>query len=83
MVVVGADVHKRTHTFVAVDAVGKRVGEKVVAATSAGHAQALRWARERFGAELIWESRIVGICRRGWSAIYSAPVSRSCECRQS
>ena len=54
MVVVGADVHKRTHTFVAVDAVGKRVGEKVVAATSAGHAQALRWARERFGAELIW-----------------------------
>ena len=27
MVVVGADVHKRTHTFVAVDAVGKKLGE--------------------------------------------------------
>ena len=37
MVVVGADVHKRTHTFVAVDEVGRKLGEKVVAATTAGH----------------------------------------------
>jgi transposase len=54
MVVVGADVHKRTHTFVAVDEVGKKLGEKVVRATSSGHHQALRWARERFGTELVW-----------------------------
>jgi transposase len=54
MVVVGADVHKRTHTFVAVDAVGKELGEKVVRATSAGHHQALGWARERFGADVVW-----------------------------
>jgi transposase len=54
MVVVGADVHKRTHTFVAVDEVGKKLGEKVVAATSAGHHQALRWARAQFGSELVW-----------------------------
>src|ERR1700756_1639095 len=54
MVVVGADVHKRTHTFVAVDAVGKKLGEKVVSATSSGHHQALRWARERFGNEVVW-----------------------------
>ena len=54
MVVVGADVHKRSHTFVAVDAVGKKLGEKVVAATSSGHHQALRWAREHFGAEVVW-----------------------------
>lgn len=54
MVVVGADVHKRTHTFVAVDEVGKRLAEKVVAATSAGHHEALRWARAQFGSELIW-----------------------------
>ena len=38
MVVVGADVHKRTHTFVAVDEVGRKLGEKIVAATTAGHA---------------------------------------------
>src|SRR5271156_3611664 len=54
MVVVGADVHKRTHTFVAVDAVGKKLAEKVVRATSSGHHQALRWARERFGADVVW-----------------------------
>ena len=30
MVVVGADVHKRTHTFVAVDEVGRALGHKVV-----------------------------------------------------
>ena len=28
MVVVGADVHKRTHTFVAVDEVGRKLGEQ-------------------------------------------------------
>jgi transposase len=54
MVVVGADVHKRTHTFVAVDEVGKKLGETVVSATSSGHQQALRWARDRFGAEVVW-----------------------------
>ena len=57
MVVVGADVHKRTHTFVAVDEVGRKLGEKVVAATTAGHDQAVRWARERFGRELVWGDR--------------------------
>jgi len=54
MVVVGADVHKRTHTFVAVDEVGRKLAEKVVAATSAGHAEAVMWARERLGSEVVW-----------------------------
>jgi transposase len=54
MVVVGADVHKRTHTFVAVDEVGRKIGEKVVQATSAGHRQAVCWARMQFGVELVW-----------------------------
>jgi transposase len=54
MVVVGTDVHKRTHTFVAVDQVGRKLGEKVVAATTAGHRKALAWAREQFGDELVW-----------------------------
>jgi transposase len=52
--VVGADVHKHTHTVVAVDEVGRKVGEKVVAATSGGYAEAVMWARERFGAEVVW-----------------------------
>lgn len=54
MVVVGTDVHKRTHTFVAVDEVGRKLGEKVVAATTAGHAKALAWARVEFGDDLLW-----------------------------
>lgn len=54
MVVVGADVHKRTHTFVAVDPVGKELGHRTFPATTAGHQDAVRWARERFGGELLW-----------------------------
>ncbi|MBP9917489.1 MAG: IS110 family transposase [Dermatophilaceae bacterium] len=54
MVVVGADVHKRTHTFVAVDAVGRQVGQRTVSATSEGHARALAWARSEFGLDLRW-----------------------------
>ena len=55
MVVVGADVHKRTHTFVAVDEVGRKLGEKIVEATTDGSSsRRCMWARERFGAELVW-----------------------------
>ena len=52
MVVVGADVHKRSHTFVAVDEVGRKLGHKVVKATSVGHLEAIMWARQQFGVEL-------------------------------
>lgn len=54
VIVIGADVHKATHTFVAVDEVGRRLGEKTVRATTAGHEAALRWARTQFGSELRW-----------------------------
>jgi transposase len=47
VVVVGIDVHKGTHTAVAVDAAGGRLGrERTVRATSAGHRQLVRWAGE-------------------------------------
>jgi transposase len=54
MIVIGADVHKRKHTFVAVDEVGRKLDEKTVRATTEGHATAIMWAREQFGTELIW-----------------------------
>lgn len=54
MVVVGADVHKRTHTFVAVDEVGRELGSKTFDATTPGHQAAVRWARERFGESVLW-----------------------------
>jgi hypothetical protein len=43
-VVIGVDAHKRSHTLVAVDEVGRKLGERVVDATSEGHLQALAWA---------------------------------------
>jgi len=54
MIVVGADVHKRTHTFVAVDGVGKKLGQLTVAADAKGHDKALTWAHREFGSALKW-----------------------------
>jgi transposase len=54
MIVVGADVHKRTHTFVAVDELGKSLGQLTVSADGKGHDKALTWARREFGPDLKW-----------------------------
>jgi transposase len=45
MVTIGADLHKRTHTLVATDAVGRELAGCTVKATAEGHAKALGWAR--------------------------------------
>lgn len=44
MVVIGIDSHKRTHTAVATDGTGRKLAERTVAATSAGHLELVRWA---------------------------------------
>jgi transposase len=44
MVVIGVDSHKRSHTAVAVDGNGRKLGERTVAATSDGHLELVRWA---------------------------------------
>jgi transposase len=54
MVVVGVDAHKATHTLVAVDAVGRKLGELTVRATTAGHLKALDWARGLHGSDVVW-----------------------------
>ena len=48
MVTIGADLHKRWHTAVAVDEQGRRLAERTVRATPAGHLELLTWARERW-----------------------------------
>lgn len=54
MIVIGADIHKRSHTLVAVRArSGELVGELEIPATEAGHRAALHWARELDG-ERVW-----------------------------
>jgi transposase len=48
MVTIGADLHKRSHTVVAVDEQGRKLAERTVAATPAGHLELLAWAEARF-----------------------------------
>lgn len=50
MVVLGADLHKRSHTVVAVDERGRKLGERTVRATREGHLELRRWASR-------WRSR--------------------------
>ena len=58
MVVLGADLHKRSHTVVVIDATGRQLAEKTVAATDAGHLELRRWAAQ-------WPERTWGLedCR--------------------
>ena len=44
VVVIGVDAHKKTHTLVALDGNGRKLADKTVEATDAGHATALHWA---------------------------------------
>lgn len=54
MVVLGIDAHKRTHTVVAVDEAGRRLGVRVTQSTStAAHLDLVSWA-ERFGPDRRW-----------------------------
>jgi transposase len=46
MVIIGADLHKRSHTAVAVDEAGRKLGQRTVAATPDGHLELLAWARK-------------------------------------
>lgn len=46
MVTLGADTHKATHTVVAIDEVGRPIGEITVGATPAGHRELLTWAAQ-------------------------------------
>ena len=44
MVTIGTDSHKKTHTVVALDPVGRKLGELTVRANTDGHVTLLRWA---------------------------------------
>lgn len=58
MVVLGADLHKRSHTIVVIDATGRQLAEKTIGATDAGHIELRRWAGQ-------WPERTWGLedCR--------------------
>lgn len=46
MVMIGTDSHKHTHTFVALDDIGRRLGERTLRANTDGHLQLLTWAAQ-------------------------------------
>ena len=79
MIVIGADSHKRTHTVVAVDQVGRRLGETTVASTSDGHLELLRWSGQ-------WPQVTFALedCRHltaGWKPTCWPQDSEWCGCR--
>ena len=54
MIMLGIDAHKRTHTAVAVDELGRQLGVKTTRATSsADHLDLMRWA-DQFGSDRTW-----------------------------
>ena len=44
MMIVGVDVHKQSHTFVACNAAGKKIAQKTTPARTLGHFAAMTWA---------------------------------------
>ncbi len=53
MVIVGIDAHKRSHTAVAVDETGRKLGQHTTGTTSEDHLALLSWA-EQFGDQRLW-----------------------------
>lgn len=43
-VVIGVDAHKRSHTLVAVDQIGRKLGDRTAATTSEDHLTIVEWA---------------------------------------
>ena len=58
----GIDAHKRSHTVVAVDDLGRQLGTKTTkATTTAEHLDLVRWA-DQFGSERTWAVERLGRC---------------------
>jgi transposase len=87
-VMIGVDAHKRTHTFVSTDEVGRQLATRTLAATSEGHLAALEWAQR-------WPQRVWAIedCRhltrrlepdllRAGEAVVRVPTRLMAEARQ-
>ncbi|HMU80363.1 MAG TPA: IS110 family transposase [Microthrixaceae bacterium] len=89
MITIGGDSHKRTHTFVAVDDLGRQIAETTVAATSDGHLAALDWARQwperRWALEDCRQvtRRLEGDLLRGGDAVLRVPTQLMAGARRS
>lgn len=54
MVTLGIDVHKDTHTTVAVDEHGRTIADRTVRATDQGHQSLVAWARREHPGPRLW-----------------------------
>ncbi|MCC3333003.1 IS110 family transposase [Nocardia abscessus] len=54
MMVIGIDAHKRTHTAVSADELGRKLSTKTVGTTSSDHLALLKWARAQPDPERLW-----------------------------
>ena len=82
MVILGADLHKRWHTVVAVSETGRKLGEKTVRATPDGHLELRRWAGQ-FPDRHVGARRLPPPFSPAGSRPRCARASRSSGCRPS
>jgi transposase len=54
MVIIGIDAHKRSHTAVIADTVGRQIAVKTIGTTSNDHLALLAWARKHDDQERLW-----------------------------
>jgi transposase len=88
LVMIDADSHKRTHTVVASDEVGREVGESTVRANGEGHLELVRWASRSeqvsFALEDCWHltRRLESDCWRPGCGCCGVPTRLMAEARR-
>jgi hypothetical protein len=83
MLIIGIDAHKRTHTAVAVEALGRQLGQKTIGVKSSDHLELLAWGGPPGQPGGSGRSRTAVAFLGAWSTICSLPASESCGCRRS
>jgi hypothetical protein len=74
MLVLGIDAHKRTHTIVAVDELGRQKAQRTINATTADHLSLIAWA-ETLHDDRRWAVETAGISPGDSSGTCSGPAN--------
>ena len=82
MIILGIDAHKRTHTVVVVDELGRRLAAKTTTATTTkDHLELIRWA-DQSARNAPGQSRTAGTCLVAWSRTCLPLASDLSECHR-
>ncbi|WP_245671705.1 hypothetical protein [Nocardia amamiensis] len=82
MMAIGIDAHKRTHTAVSADELGRKLSTKTVGTTSSDHLALLKWARAQPDPEPMWALEDCRNVTRRPEATRSPSASESCGYRR-